>query len=422
MALMTTSAGDALLKVRYIGPVREQLNNKTVLADRLDRDESTQLVDGKSFTVPVHYKRNNQAGSGRAENSTLPSVDTQASTTAVVPNKFIYSTIEITGPAMAASRTNLGSFVRLVDDEVRGATRDMRRAFNRQMHGNGVDALGYWTSGDNSSGTVVDDSRGNAFVQLGYGATTCDLITVSGGTVTVRGDSIVVTLVDEDTSTPGWNVTWTGSVSGSADGDILVPEDTTATGASAVGYSMMGIDGIINSSNPPLLSGGLHGLAVATNAWWTPQYFGNSGTNRPLTLALMQSPLSQIAVRSEFDESDVKFLMGNVWIRDKYEQLLIADKRHVNTLTLDGGWTGLDYSGKPFIVDTQCKRNTIYYITPETMKIFRNQDFDWLTFDDGKIWHRRENKDSYFATMAHYGDLACVIRNGNGRLADVTDS
>lgn len=88
MALMTVSAGDALLKVRYIGPVREQLNNKTVLADRIDRDESTQMVDGKSFTVPVHYKRNNQAGSGRPDNSTLPSVDTQASVTSVVPNKW----------------------------------------------------------------------------------------------------------------------------------------------------------------------------------------------------------------------------------------------------------------------------------------------------------------------------------------------
>jgi hypothetical protein len=77
MALLTLSAADALLKVRYIGPVREQLNNKTVLANRLDRDESTQTVDGKSFTVPVHYKRNNQAGSGRPDNGTLPTVDAE---------------------------------------------------------------------------------------------------------------------------------------------------------------------------------------------------------------------------------------------------------------------------------------------------------------------------------------------------------
>ena len=323
---------------------------------------------------------------------------------------------------MAASKSNLGSFVRLVDDEVRGVTRDMRRAFNRQLHSDGVDALGYWTSADDSSGEVIDDGQGNAFVHLGFGDTTCDLLTISSGTVTRRGDSIVVTLGDEDTSTPGWNVTWTGTVSGSADGDVLVPEDTTATGAAAAGYSMMGIAGIISASNPPLLnSAGLHGLPVATYPWWKAQSFGNSGTNRALTLALMQAPLSQIAVRSDYDESDVKFLLGNVWIRDKYEQLLIADKRHVNTLTLDGGWTGLDYSGKPFIIDTQCKRNRIYYVTPETMKIFRNQDFDWLKFDDGKIWHRRENKDSYFATLAHYGDLACVSRNGNGLLTDLSE-
>lgn len=419
MAAMTTTAGDALLKVRYIGPVREQLNNKTVLADRIDRDESTQMVDGKSFSVPVHYKRNNQAGSGRIENGTLPSTDTQASVISVVPNKSIYTTIEITGQAMAASKSNLGSFVRLVDDEVRGATRDTKRAFNRQLHSNGIDSLGFWTTADNTSGTVIDDGRGNAFVQLGFGATTCDLLDASAS-YAIIGDSIVVTLGSEDTTTPGWNVTWTGTVSGSGDGDILVPEDSvTAAGA---GNSIMGIDGIINNTNPPLLSGGLHGLAVATYPWWSAQYFGNSGTNRPLTLALMQAPLSQIAVRSDYDESDVKFLLGNVFIRDKYEQLLIADKRHVNTLTMDGGWTGLDYSGKPFITDTQCKRNTIYYITPETMKIFRNQDFDWLSFDDGKVWHRRENKDSYFATLAHYGDLACVARNGNGRLDDVTDS
>ena len=421
MALLTLSAADALLKVRYLGPVREQLNGKTILADRLDRDESTQTVDGKSFSVPVHYKRNNQAGSGRPDNGALPSVDSQASVVAVVPNKYLYATVEITGPSMAASRTNLGSFVRLIDDEVRGVTRDLRKAFNRQLHSNGIDALAYWTSADDTSGEVVDDGQGNAFTYLGYGATTCDLLNVSAGTVTKVGDSIVVTLGTEDTSTPGWNVTWSGTVSGSADGDILVPEDTTASGAAAAGYSMMGIRGIIDDGNPPLLSSaGLHALPVATYPWWTAQVFGNSGTNRALTLALMQNPLSQIAVRSDYDESDVKFLLGNVYIRDKYEQLLIADKRHVNTLDLDGGFSGLDYSGKPFVVDTDCRRNVIYYITPETMKIFRNQDFSWMDMD-GKIWHRRENKDSYFATMFHYGDLACVSRNGNGLLEDLSE-
>ena len=53
MALLTLSAADALLKVRYLGPVREQLNNKTVIANRIDRDSSTQSVDGKSFEAVI---------------------------------------------------------------------------------------------------------------------------------------------------------------------------------------------------------------------------------------------------------------------------------------------------------------------------------------------------------------------------------
>lgn len=317
---------------------------------------------------------------------------------------------------MAATRSNMGAFVRVVDDEIRRGTRDTKKKFNKQLHSNGIPALAYWTAADDVSGTVVDDSQGNAFVHLGYGTTVCDLLDASAS-YAIIGNSIVVTLGTEDTSTPGWNVTWTGTVSGSADGDVLVNEDDVQGG---VGYTMMGIDGIINNTDPALLSGGLHGLTVAAQPWWTAQTFTNSGTKRPLTLALMQQPLSQIAVRSDYDESDVKFLLGNVWIRDKYEQLLIADKRHVNTLELDGGFSGLDYSGKPFVVDTDCKRNTIFYVTPETMSIFRNQDFSMMDLD-GKIWHRREYKDSYFATLYHYGDLACKNRNGNGRLGDLTE-
>lgn len=92
MAVLTTSTADYLTKVRYIGPIQDQLNNKTVLANRLDRDESTQTIDGKNFTVPLHYKRNNQAGSGRPDNGVLPAVDSQAGVVGIVPNKFgLYS-------------------------------------------------------------------------------------------------------------------------------------------------------------------------------------------------------------------------------------------------------------------------------------------------------------------------------------------
>lgn len=293
----------------------------------------------------------------------------------------------------------------------------MKRAFNRQLNSDGIDALGYWTSADDTSGTVIDDNQGNAFVHLGFGTTKCDVLDASAS-FAVIGNDIVVTLGAESTSPVGYNITWTGTVSGSADGDVLVPNDTVRSGP--VGDSMMGIAGIISDANPPLLSGGLHGLPVATNDWWKSQVFANAGVLRPLTLALMQKPLSQISVRSDKDESDVKFLLGNVYIRDKYEQLLVVDRRHVNRMMLDGGFEGVEYSGRPFVVDPQCKRNRIYYIAPECLRIFRTSDFDWAS-EDGSVLKHKDGFDAYYAVLFHYGDLACVTRNGLGLLSDLQE-
>lgn len=413
MALNLTNASN-VLKVFYRGPIREQLNGSTILLSRIEREDDVKAV-GKTFTVPLRTGRNQSAGAGRVDGGTLPTNGNQAYSVLTIPNKYVYGQIRVTGPTIAASRTDAGSFVRALDSEIRGLTRDFKRSINRQMHSDGTDALAFWTAADNTSGTDVDDGQGNAFVHLETQAMTLDLIDATDHT-TKLGDSIVVTLGAESATV--FAITWTGSVSGSADGDYLTMEDT-------IGSQMMGIRGIISASDPPDagggLSSGLHGLAVASNAWWKAQDYNNSGTNRALSLALMQKPLSAIAVKSDFEERDVKFLLGNVYIRDEYIKLLVADKRFVNTLQLDGGFEGVDFNGKPFVVDPQCRRNVIYYVTPASMKIFRTSDFDWME-RDGSMFSRVNNTDAYEATMFHYGDLAVTARNANGILADITES
>lgn len=413
MAFNLSNASN-VLKVFYKGPIREQLNNATVLLSEIEREESYQ-VQGKSFTVPLRTGRNLSAGAGRADGGTLPTAGQQAYNVAIVPNKYIYGRIQVTGPAIAATRSDVGAFVRALDSEIKGLVQDMRRTVNRQLHSDGTDALAFWTAADNTSGTDVDDGQGNAFVHLQSGASTLDLIDATDHT-TKLGDSIVVTLGAE--AATNFAITWTGSVSGSADGDYLTMEDT-------IGNQLMGIRGIISASDPPNANGGLasglHGLPVASNAWWKAQDYNNSGTNRALSLPLMQKPLSAIAVKSDYDESAVKFLLGNVYIRDEYVKLLQADKRYVNTLELDGGFEGVDFNGKPFVVDPQCRRNVIYYVAPESMKIFRSSDFEWME-KDGSMFSRVANTDAYEATLFHYGDLGCIARNANGILADITES
>lgn len=406
---MNLSNASNVLKVFYLGPIREQLNNATVLLSRIDRDESTQDVSGKNFTVPLHTTRNIAAGVGRADGGTLPTAGQQGYTQAVVPNKYVYGRIKITGPTIAATRNSAGAFIRAVESEVKGCVRDTKRALNRQLHSDGVDALAYWTGADDTSGTTVDDSRGNAFIHLISGGL-YDLVATSDN-ATLHGTGITVTVGAKNATT--YSITWSGTVSGSADNDYLVAQGS-------LGYQMMGIAGIINNADPTLLGSGLHGIASSSNAFWNAQVFNNSGTNRSLSLEMMQDPLSEIAVQSDYTDDDVKFLLSNVYARDKYVALLQANKRYVNTLKLDGGFTGVEFNGKPLVVDSQCRRNRIYYIVPESMKIFRSSDFDWMDMD-GSVLSRVAGEDAYEAILFHYGDLACMTRNCNGLLDDITD-
>lgn len=408
MAFDLSAAGN-VLKTRYLGPIREQLNNKTILLNKIGRKDM--MISGKNFTIPLHTSRNASAGVGRADGGTLPTAGNQGYETAVYPNKYLYGRIEITGPTIRAARDNAGAFVEAIKSEVNGLTRDFSRAVNRQLHGDGTDALAYWTSADDTSGEDVDDNQGNAFVHLpASGTLTCDLIDATDH-ATVLGDSIVVTLGAK--AATNYAITWTGTVSGSADGDYLVLEDS-------LGYQMNGLAAIIDDTNPLLLSGGLGGLAVASKTFWKAQMFENSGSKRDLTLVRMQEPLSAIATNSDFDESDVKFMLSNYNIRDKYVSLLVADKRFVNTMTLDGGFKAVDFNGLPLVPDPQCQRSTIWYVVPESLVILRTSDFDWAE-KDGAVLSRVANKDAYEAYMFHYGDLVTIARNANAKLGDLND-
>jgi hypothetical protein len=189
------------------------------------------------------------------------------------------------------------------------------------------------------------------------------------------------------------------------------------------GNQLMGIAGIIDDANPPTLgSGGLHGLPVATKGFWKANVVEGDtpGTNQALTLERMQKPLDLIAANSDYDENAIKFLLCSYGVRAKYVAELIKDKRHVNTMTLDGGFKAVDFNGIPLVPDRDCRKNRIYYIAPESLKIFRTQDFSWME-KDGAVLSRVQNGDAYEATMTHYGNLGVIARNANGLLDDILE-
>jgi hypothetical protein len=404
------SAATPILKEVYLPALQELLNNATPLLKALEKEITP--VEGGNFVVSIHRLRNNSAAIGRSEGSTLPTAGQQGFVRAIVPVKQLYSRINVSGKAIAATRSNKGAFLKALESEMKYVMTDTKRGINRQLNGDGTGALAYWTGADDTSPATVDDGLGNGTTQLGTGSVTCDLIDASDNATKV-GNSIVVTRGAVSTATT--SVSWTGSVSGSADGDYLVLEDT-------LGEEMTGIQAVINDADPTLLAGGLHGLPVATYADWKAVVLGSDASKQDLSFPLIQQLVSRIVTESSIDEQDLKMFHVHPAMRDTYVKLCQDERVFYNVMKLDGGWEAVTYNGKPVVADVQCRRNAFYAITPSSLSLAQMAPLDFMD-KDGSVFYRISggDVDAYGATAFVYQELMCKARNQNGVLKGINE-
>lgn len=406
----TLTGAQYALKVRYLGTIRKQFNESTVFFSKLGK--RVEPVSGKTFTIAHHTAGNISAGIGRGDGVQLPTAGSQTILNSIVPNSYQYGSIRITGPTIAATRDSVGSFANMLEFEVDNLLKNMKRSFNRQFHSDGTDALAYLTTACDGAGAnfTLDDNLGNAFVHLPAGAAvTVDLIDTSDDS-TKRLDSGTVTLGAKGATS--YSATTTGTTSSSGDGDYIVFEDS-------LGSQMMGLEGIVSQSDPPL--GALQGLAVASYAWWKAQANTNGGTNRAFDFADLQSVIDDIASQTNYSESDIDLILCNFPVRREYYKACIVERRHVNTMELDGGFKALDFNGIPIVADSQCKRNRMYVLCMKSLALVRSSDFEWMD-KDGSYLSREAGYDAYGATLFHYGNLMTWDRNANGLYSDILES
>jgi hypothetical protein len=410
MAFDYTAAGNILKEV-YLPALQELLNNATPLLSQMEKEVTP--VEGGNFVIALHTGRNSAAAIARAEGGTLPTAGQQSYKRAIVPVKQLYSRIEVSGKAIAATRSNKGAFLKALESEMKYVMVDTKRQLNRQLNGDGTGALAYWTGADDTSGTNVDDGLGNGTTYLPAGATTLDLIDATDNS-TALGTDIVVTR--GTVSAASTAITWTGTVSGSAAGDYLVYPGT-------IGKEMVGIRAVISDGNPAILgAGGLHGLPVASNPDWKAFVLGSDSAKQDLTFPLIQQLLSRIVSESAVDESDIKLFYCHPAMRDTYVKLCQDERVFYNVMKLDGGWEAVTYNGKPIVADVQARRNALFAITPSSMSLMQMAPLDFMD-KDGSMFYRISggDKDAYGATAFVYQEVGCKARNQNGVLLGINE-
>jgi len=465
--MVTTASYDsspsAILKQWYIGPIRDQLNNATFMLSKLKRN--TRDLRGNQAEISLHTSRNVGVGA-RAIGVQLPQRGKQGHTKTYTDLKFNYGRAYLDGPNVEKTRGNRAAFAALADVELKGMTRDIQQEITRQLNGDGTGWLALTgavgsttTSGTN---TMVPylwapankylKNRDNLELQW------CDL----SGDVHLPASDDGVSKTAQVVSATTTNVTLAHDTA--APGAILAGDPVgiwrsiqTAAAASVTRYEMMGLAGIINDqnlpgdadwlldgertsggstatpTNPESVAGGytlvdlghqttneLQSVDATAKDWWRSYIDGNSGIPRSLSLQMMDD----VAENQEVTEGvEIDAICTTGKIKNRYMDLLRAERRYVNTMTLDGGFKAVEYNGIPLLADKDCPRGRMNFVNMDSLALFVGKEFDFLGGgQNGEYLHWITGYDAYEIVLRYYAELGCFRRNANAAIVDIDES
>lgn len=443
MATATLSTYDEVLKTFYLPGIQDALNHDTILADMIEVNEED--VSGKNATIEVHYGRSTGT-KWTTDGGTLPTATYQKYKTCTVPMKYGYGQIQFSGPTLRATRDERGAYIRVMDSEIRGIVDDFKKEVNRQYFGTGYGILGRWRSGATTSQTVQKKYTGNSAGGDGWGSA------MGAKYMVERPDCVAVVLATTTNYVVDATDMAVSAVTKGAEYDTITCTDPDVTEAAGTFYvrpaalvaiaaignahrvEMMGLGGIVGDDDLDDIAIGatygagtsdfndpLQGLDIATYPWWVAitdfHPSGRFAAQRALDLTLMQTMFDMIEERAGKGYGP-DLMMTTRAIRREYLELCLADRRVVNTMTLDGGWSALDYNGVPMVVDNDALDGEIQFLTLKDLQLYRMSDYSWMD-QDGAVLARVPSYDAYSATFYRYAELGCKNRRTQGVLGSL---
>ena len=397
-ATLTTLAD--IIKTQYAPVVGEMINHSTPILDRIGKDYDS--VQGKDFTIPLHYGRNEGIGA-RGEGAQLPAAGNQSYKASVLPMRYQYGRFQITGQTIKATRNNEGAYRKAVRSEMEGLANDMCDSISRQLFGDGSGLLATLASSGSGTSTVVVDSTAKLRVGMPV-----DIIVKTTGAATagLAGTSVA-------TITDGTTFTISGTLAGS-------PAATYGVYiAGSRDLEMMGLGGIVSATTT------VQGLDVSSYPWWVATVQGNSGTARAISDTILQKALDTLTQNSNGKPSAMYTTYG---VRRAYQSILAAQKQFVNTMTLTGGFDTIAYNGLPIIPDKNAPSGKIFVVDESKLKFYRMSDnggedngLFWLE-EDGNMLKYVTGYDAYEAILCLYSNLGTTMRNAFVRIDDITEA
>ena len=436
MAFTGMNLSDAanVLKTFYIGPVREQLNQGNVLLSNLERDTSRTAFRGKEAYIPLHTGRNVGVGA-RAESGTLPAAGNQGYTSSVWHMAYLYGRVALTGPAIAASQGSEGSFVELLDSEMKGLLQDVKNDCNRQLWHDGSALLTDVSGAGSSSTTVTVNST--KFLSAGQYVDIKDRDDLASIT---SGDGQTIQSITSATAFVVNTALNTATDEGVYVGGVA---------ANSTSREMWGLEAIVSDADPAN-----HGTEAAatrlgqidrsSNSFWKANVVTPAANLAKLDDSLVQ-------LQEAYDMSDIEgdaqpgIILTSHACRREVAGALTGLRRFSEPGQLKGGWTGIEFNNAVIVADKDASTtndpandsagvfdtssdafvagdfNRFYFIAPDSMHFQVLEDWQWM--DEGGVLVRSgvgtAGVDEFEATLFSYQNLVCTRPNANTLLTNV---
>lgn len=374
------------LKLHYLPGLTYQMNESNPLVAIMEKDSKS--VAGSEIRMALRYGRHGGIGN-RTDDGDLPTPNSRQTKQARWETKNMFAQIQISDKTMRASRGG-GGFAPLLEADLEDAMTDSTDDLERQMFGNNQGAMA--TAVVNATGSKVIGVDSSRFFFEGQ---IIDIVTAATGVIIAAAREILA--VDDVANT----ITINGA-------DVVVTAGAIIVRSGNFGLELTGLKQMFERDTT------IYGINRAQNKWFNPTVFNSVGT------------ISEVGIQKAFDEVDRKaggkpnILLSSHGVRRAYQELLLATKRTVDTMTLKGGYDALLYNGNPFAVSKYAPTGTLYGLDMNTIKMYQLMDYDWLD-EDGAILSRVPNKAVWSATLAKYCDTGMSKPAGSFAMHGITE-
>lgn len=387
MTLLNQAAVSEALKSFFLPGLRYQLNDK-VSAFLSQIDKNSENVVGKDIVMALRHGRVGGVGN-RNDDGDLPTPNSRKTTQAKWETKNIFARFQLTDKTMIASKSSVGAFTSMLEQEVKDCENDAKLDLSRQAMSGGVGVLGTITAVATGLVVPVNDTMFFAEGML------VDVLDATDG-ITYLNTGVEVTAVDDIAKTI--TLSAVGVV---ANGDTIYVSGNKDK-------ELTGLDAVFAQT------GSLYNVDRTANPWFKAQS------------QAIGAEISEVAIQKAIDDADrmtgsaINYMIASHGVRRAYQNLMTASKIVVATMDLKGGYKALDYNGIPMTADKYAKAGTLRLLDTTAWNFYQMSDWNWLNAD-GAMLSRVANKAAWEATLVKYGDIGCDKPKGQVELTGIIE-